>query len=107
MEASPLRQTRRPTSFQPKIAQLYDELFAEEEDEIISDGFWREFFILKPDKPRLQGKLERLSANDLLHLQVHTEKLTLGNFTKSQIARDATTISKICSRNQSWKSSHG
>lgn len=70
MEASPLKQSSRPTSFQPKIAGLYDELFKEEEDSAISDGFWREFFILKPDRSRLQGKLENLSATDLLHLQV-------------------------------------
>ena len=70
MEVSPLKQTSRPTSFQPKIASLYDELFKEEEDAAISDGFWREFFLLKPDRLRLQAKLESLSATDLLHLQV-------------------------------------
>ena len=70
MEVSPLTQDSRPTTFQPKIAQLYDDLFKEEEDATISDGFWREFFLLKPDKSRLQGRLESLSANDLLHLQV-------------------------------------
>ena len=86
MEASPLRQTSRPTSFQPKIAQLYDQLFREEEDETISDGFWREFFLLKPDKSRLQGKLERLSASDLLHLQVMVQNAVPCNLTEDQLA---------------------
>ena len=68
---SPLTQDNRPNIFQPKIARLYDDLFREEgEDTAISDGFWREFFLLSPDKPRLQQRLEKLFANDLLHLQV-------------------------------------
>lgn len=70
MEASPLTQDSRPTAFQPKIVQLYDDLFNEEHDATTSDGFWREFFLLKPDRLRLQERLDSLSANDLLHLQV-------------------------------------
>ena len=71
MEASPLTQQNRPTSFQPKIVQLYDDLLrTNDEETTFSDGFWREFFILKPDRLRLQQRLERLSPNDLLHLQV-------------------------------------
>lgn len=70
METSPLTQDSRPTSFQPKIAQLYDKLLKEEEDATSSDGFWQEFFLLKPDRNRLEGRLDSLSANDLLHLQV-------------------------------------
>lgn len=79
MEVSPLTQDRRPVSFQHKIAQLYDDLLREEEDSIISDGFWREFFLLKPDRLSLQGRLESLSANDLLHLQVLLRKANGGS----------------------------
>lgn len=35
-----------------------------------SEGFWREFFLLRPDKSSLQQKLEQLSTDDLLELQV-------------------------------------
>lgn len=71
MEASPLTQQSRPSSFQPKIAHLYDELLKPNEEEItLSDGFWREFFLLKPDKPRLQQTVDNLSPTSLLLLQV-------------------------------------
>ena len=70
MEVSPLTQDNRPTSFQPKIVQLYDILFREDGDATTSDGFWQEFFLLKPDKTRLQERLKGLSGHDLLHLQV-------------------------------------
>lgn len=76
MEASPLTQQTRPSSFEPKIAQLYDILF-NQEDEILadSDGFWGEFFLLKPDNPRLKQRLEILGADDLIHLQHETQQL--------------------------------
>lgn len=71
MEVSPLTQQARPHLFQPKVAQLYDDLLRlDDEDMAESDGFWREFFLLKPDKAALQQRLGNLSANDLLHLQV-------------------------------------
>jgi len=76
MEASPLTQQSRPTSFQPKIAQLYDDLFRQDEKETPdSDGFWGEFFLLRPDKARLEERLEGLNADDLLHLQDETQEL--------------------------------
>jgi len=71
MEASPLTQQTRPTSFQPKIVGLYDGLFKQDDEDLAdSNGFWSEFFLLKPDKHRLRDRLEDLHANDLLHLQV-------------------------------------
>lgn len=36
----------------------------------LSDGFWQEFFLLRPDKSSLQRRLEWTSEDDLLHLQV-------------------------------------
>ncbi|KAL9124644.1 MAG: hypothetical protein Q9217_006040 [Psora testacea] len=76
MEVSPLTQQERPSSFQPKIDQLYDELFRQEdEDTVDSDGFWREFFLLRPDKPRLQQRLQSLHPDDLLQLQHETQQL--------------------------------
>ena len=76
---SPLTQQLRPDSFEPKITQLYLHLFnvlandeADEADEAVpSEGFWREFFLLKPDKQRLYEILEPMTAFDLLHMQVY------------------------------------
>ncbi len=71
MEASPLTQQTRPSTFQPKIIGLYDSLFKQEDEDLAySDGFWGEFFLLRPDKAGLQQRLDELTADDLLHLQV-------------------------------------
>jgi hypothetical protein len=72
MEASPLTLQIRPDTFQPKIAQLYESLFKEEEEIPKSEGFWEEFFLLKPDPSSLRKILGALTADDLLHFQVHT-----------------------------------
>ncbi|RMZ84228.1 hypothetical protein DV738_g845, partial [Chaetothyriales sp. CBS 135597] len=78
---SPLTQQLRPDVFEPKIVQLYIHLFntlannAEDEDDdaVPSEGFWREFFLLKPDKQRLFDILSPLTANELLHIQTQTQ----------------------------------
>jgi hypothetical protein len=70
MEASPLTQQSRPDSFQPKVVQLYQQLFHEDEEIEKPEGFWEEFFLLKPDPSSLQQILDDLSPDDLLHLQV-------------------------------------
>ncbi|KAK8130036.1 hypothetical protein PG999_002416 [Apiospora kogelbergensis] len=90
MEASPLTQQARPDVFQPKIVQLYEELFKVrkfqtpqlEDEEIDGDGdgdkpegFWREFFLLKPDRVSLQRILGNLSPDDLISLQGQTRRL--------------------------------
>lgn len=72
---SPLTQQLRPDSFEPKIVQLYLHLFnvlANDDalDSVPSEGFWREFFLLKPDRQRLYQILEPMTAFDLLHMQV-------------------------------------
>ena len=78
MEVSPLIRQERPSSFQPKIAQLYEDLFQQDEQDLVDlDGFWREFFLLRPDKMRLQQKLEQLHPNELLHLQHESQQLFL------------------------------
>ena len=41
-----------------------------DEDDVSSEGFWREFFLLRPDKASLQRILDDLSPDDLLHYQV-------------------------------------
>ncbi len=86
MEASPLTQQVRPEVFQQKVVALYEELFKvgilvmrrdhllnslqDEEYHEKPEGYWRELFLLKPDKATLQKILNQLSADDLLHLQV-------------------------------------
>ena len=73
MEVSPLTQQTRPSSFQPKIIGLYDHLFKQDDEDLAySDGFWGEFFLLRPDKVGLQRRLDELTTDDLLHLQVST-----------------------------------
>jgi hypothetical protein len=72
---TPLTQQSRPDVFEPKITQLYLHLFnvlANEDtgDAVPSEGFWREFFLLKPDKQRLYDILEPMTAFDLMHMQV-------------------------------------
>ncbi|KAH0829536.1 hypothetical protein FOPE_10229 [Fonsecaea pedrosoi] len=71
---TPLTQQTRPDSFEPKIIQLYLHLFNvlanEDGDESVpSEGFWREFFLHKPDKQRLYDILEPMTAFDLVHMQ--------------------------------------
>ena len=76
MEPSPLTRDERPATFQPKIAQLYEDLFQPDDQLTIEpDGFWREFFLLKTDKARLWQRLESLSTTDLLQLQHESQQL--------------------------------
>ena len=76
MEASPLTLQARPTSFQPKIDRLYEDLLKQDdEDYADADGFWGEFFLLNPDKVSLQRRLEALTTEDLLQLQDETQQL--------------------------------
>lgn len=75
MEVSPLTQQARPSSFQPKIIGLYDDLFKQDDDDLAySDAFWGEFFLLRPDKAGLEQRLDGLITDDLLHLQVSVLK---------------------------------
>ncbi|KAF3387329.1 hypothetical protein F1880_001577 [Penicillium rolfsii] len=77
MEASPLTQQSRPETFKPKIVQLYETLFKvpEEDDVEPSEGFWREFFLLPPDRARLHPLLDGLTADETLNLQTQTKHL--------------------------------
>ena len=80
MEVSPLTQQTRPSSFQPKIIGLYDGLFRQDDEDLAySDGFWGEFFLLRPDRAGLQRRLDELTADDLLHLQVSTLETMLSS----------------------------
>ena len=88
MESSPLTQQRRPETFEPKVLHLYLKLFGvrrqytevleadkrtlgqNEEDVVLSDGFWRELFLLKPERKRLAQILEALTPDDVLQIQL-------------------------------------
>ncbi|CAK7262558.1 hypothetical protein SEPCBS57363_000127 [Sporothrix epigloea] len=74
MEQSPLTHQPRPDVFQPKIVQLYDELL-DHPDHLPSDGFWAEFFLLRPDRRALRERLDALTAGDLLVLEAQTRQL--------------------------------
>ncbi|KAE8147414.1 hypothetical protein BDV25DRAFT_33390 [Aspergillus avenaceus] len=73
---SPLTQQTRPETFKPKVVQLYENLFHISEDtEEPSEGFWRELFLLPPDRGQLNSILDKLSPDETLHLQAQTQQL--------------------------------
>ncbi|KAK2797147.1 hypothetical protein FQN51_008792 [Onygenales sp. PD_10] len=75
MEASPLTQQSRPDTFQPKIVTLYEHLFLNPEFTDPSEGFWREFFLLPPDRLRLSQILETITPDGVLQLHLQTQQL--------------------------------
>ncbi|KAF1809114.1 DUF1741-domain-containing protein [Eremomyces bilateralis CBS 781.70] len=76
MEQSPLSQQARPDVFQPKVIKLYESLLLDDEDEAEKpEGFWREFFLHKPDTAGLRQLLANLTPDDMLHLQFRTQQL--------------------------------
>ncbi|KAL8823975.1 MAG: hypothetical protein Q9170_008278, partial [Blastenia crenularia] len=102
MEPSPLKQQGRPSSFQPKIDSLYEQLFSTDNNEAtdFSDGFWREFFLLRPDKSCLHQRLDNIDANGLLQIQAEMQQLfrkavsqiTSGNGISDEAALDTLTV---------------
>ncbi|KAI1751244.1 hypothetical protein F4782DRAFT_200320 [Xylaria castorea] len=79
MEASPLTQQARPEIFQQKIVKLYEALFQDDVDADSDkpEGFWREFFLLKPDRASLLKILDNFGPDDLIILQPQTRQLFL------------------------------
>ncbi|KAH6971824.1 hypothetical protein BKA56DRAFT_595143 [Ilyonectria sp. MPI-CAGE-AT-0026] len=75
MEASPLTRQLPPEVFTPKIIQLYDSLFKYDDVDEKTDGFWAEFFLLRPDRAILRSTLSKLSPNDVLLLEDRTREL--------------------------------
>lgn len=52
------------------VLQTLNNTSQDDEDHEKTEGYWREFFLLKPDKATLQQLIQDLSPDDLLHLQV-------------------------------------
>ena len=52
-------------------------------DTIHAEGFWSEFFLLKPDRASLQRRFENLGSDDLLHFQVLVHELLHNSYTES------------------------
>ncbi|KAH8881190.1 DUF1741-domain-containing protein [Thozetella sp. PMI_491] len=75
MEQSPLTHDPRPEVFQQKIVQLYDELFQGDDDEDHPEGFWREFFLLKPDRASLRRILDGIAPGELQDDELRTRQL--------------------------------
>ncbi|OAQ97234.1 hypothetical protein LLEC1_04241 [Akanthomyces lecanii] len=75
MEASPLTRQPQPEVFTPKISQLYAELFQDVEEGRQSRGFWREFFLLKPELATLRSLLHDISPADMLALEGQSQEL--------------------------------
>ncbi|OAA33702.1 hypothetical protein AAL_01167 [Moelleriella libera RCEF 2490] len=76
MEISPLTRQPTPEAFTPKIAELYAALFkGDYNGEDKSEGFWTEFFLLKPDRQRLQVLFNEIPPADVLLLEGRTREL--------------------------------
>ncbi|KAI9717069.1 MAG: hypothetical protein M1812_005004 [Candelaria pacifica] len=111
MEPSPLTQQARPEFFQQKVVQLYQALFSDEGDTETSDGFWQEFFLLRPDKASLRRLLADLSADDLLRFQSQSQQLffrsvshmTAGVAPSDEIALDVSDHSRLFARPEAYK----
>lgn len=43
----------------------------QDEQAELSEGFWREFFLLKPDPASLHGHINRMSPEHMLHTYQH------------------------------------
>ncbi|KKA26980.1 hypothetical protein TD95_000506 [Thielaviopsis punctulata] len=78
---SPLTRQIQPDVFKPKVVDLYESLFLHLDDTSDPDsaaavaarppGFWRELFLLPPDRAALRSLLGRVSAGALLrHAEV-------------------------------------
>ncbi|KAF2277592.1 DUF1741-domain-containing protein [Westerdykella ornata] len=91
MEPSPLTQDARPESFQPKITRLYETLFRdteEDHDYELSEGFWEEFFLLRPDRKGLKRVIESVSPDGMLRVQGHSQQLFLGAIKRIRLAKE-------------------
>ncbi|KAG6016991.1 hypothetical protein E4U54_008647 [Claviceps lovelessii] len=76
MEASPLTRQPPPEVLTPKILGLYAALFEDDYDgEDKSDGFWREFFLLRPDLQSLRKLLNDMSPSNVLLLEGRTREI--------------------------------
>jgi hypothetical protein len=47
----------------------------DEDDAELSEGFWEEFFLHRPDHQGLKRILGRIPPDDMLHLQPHSQEL--------------------------------
>ncbi|CAN9382375.1 unnamed protein product [Alternaria alternata] len=76
MEPSPLTQDSRPEIFQPKIISLYETLFKEDDEDVeLSEGFWQEFFLHRPDTAGLKRTLASIAPDEMLHQQARSQQL--------------------------------
>jgi hypothetical protein len=89
MEPSPLTQVSRPETFQPKIIRLYETLFSvhdDSEDIELSEGFWEEFFLHRPDHGGLRRILAAVPPDEMLHLQAQSQQLFRGAISRAKHA---------------------
>jgi hypothetical protein len=63
------------TSTSPPADSRKDDQDTPDNDGHHSEGFWREFFLLRPDRPSLRRLFDQLSPADLLHLEGQTREL--------------------------------
>ncbi|KAI6349789.1 hypothetical protein MCOR25_010631 [Pyricularia grisea] len=74
---SPLTQQPRPEAFQQKVVRLYETLFKDDDEEGLAqtEGFWQEFFLLRPDRTSLRRILDELGPEELLEREDETREL--------------------------------
>ncbi|KAH7320265.1 hypothetical protein B0I35DRAFT_408946 [Stachybotrys elegans] len=75
MEASPLTRQPQPEVFTPKIALHYSAVFKDDEEHEKSEGFWKEFFLLRPDRTILRSILNEIPPSHVLLLEAQTQEL--------------------------------
>jgi hypothetical protein len=95
MEPSPLTQVSRPETFQPKILRLYETLLLRDDDDAqedddahgeLSDGFWEEFFLHRPDHGGLRRLLADIAPDEMLHRQARSQQLFLRAIARVKLA---------------------
>ncbi|KAF2447136.1 DUF1741-domain-containing protein [Karstenula rhodostoma CBS 690.94] len=100
MEPSPLTQVSQQ-SLQPKIIHLYETLFRDDDDDVeLSDGFWEEFFLHRPDHAGFKRVLGGMAPDEMLHMQEHSQELfrraiariTAGSAPSDEIALETLTV---------------
>jgi hypothetical protein len=55
--------------------QLVDAAQEDDEDTELSNGFWQEFFLHRPDPAGLKRILDSVPPDEMLHLQSHSQQL--------------------------------
>lgn len=107
----PARTDSRPAPQPANETQQKDDQENADHD-TLSEGFWLEFFLLKPDRASLRRILDELSPGDLLQMEEQTRELfarsvrTLKRKDKQQIAAADLNALDVCRNGVPDKEAH-